>query len=392
MKEQEEVEQYAHARSEVLERKKYLKTLYNSDNASQAIIDYCWSSRVRVPSNTDATTSALRRRVLQISYDERDNATEQLLAQPLPGVQFESPSVHGGKITGSLDKQYFPEDDEGQQPEDKDLGHGSSYASPKHLLILSKILESSDDVLASTEAGDVADPNDDRIWGHRDFKWNQLQILEEVFHSLVRRSEHASVVDDSSEPGLWIETGLSIGHVLKQAYRNLDCATQRMMTYTVFGSLVKRNNWELFSDLCSVGSGADAYVFSATDWLDLAVTAAFEAKVSRRKIRTNLEHTDFVQLETRLCRRRSPSGIGMQQSTESSVLSPSAASHHNQYSSSSRAGTSVKGQLQGASSNGDYARWFAAKSRAHLDDARRQACLARQLAVGDMVWSQVKLL
>lgn len=368
MKEQEEVEQYAQARSKMQERKNYLKTLYNNDNASQAIIDYRWSSRISVSSNTDATTATLRRRALMVSYAEHEGV------QPLPGIQFESPSVHGGMITGSLDKHFFPEHDDDQQPQD--FVRDSSYASPKHLLILSKILESSDDLLAN-EGGDATDHNDDRIWGHKDFKWEQLQILEIVFHNLVRCSENACIIDDSGEPGLQVIAGHSIGHVLQRAYQRLDVQTQRMVSYTVFGSWVKRNNWGLFSELCGVDVD-DVYVFTVADWLEIATNfAAFESKVARRKIRTNKEHCDLVQLETRLCRQR-PTG-SMQQSIESSV---------NQSSSSTAEAPSLRRQLVGGR-DCDYARWFAAKSRLHLDNALREARLARQLAVGDLVWSQV---
>ena len=382
MKEQEDAETISHARNEVFERKKYLKTLYNSDNASQAIIDYCWSSRVCVPSNTDAMTSALRRRELKVSYD----AMHQQVAQQLPGTQFESPSIHGGKVTGSLDKQYFDDDDfHHQQPQEKDL-MGSSYASPKHMLMLSRILESSDDIL-SNEGGDEADPTDDRIWGHRDFKWNQLQMLESLFHKLVLCSESATI-DDSSEPALRVDMGQSLGNVLKQAFQKLDGATQCMISYTVFGSWIKRNKWEMFSELCSADDGSVCvFTFTVVDWLDLATLAAFETKISRSDVRTNKEHCDFVRLETKLCRRR-VTGSGLPQSTESSVLWPPSTPNHNQLSSSE---SSIRGPMDRGGDDSDYARWFAAMSRAHLDGPQRGARIARQLAIGDLVWCQVRL-
>ena len=386
MKEEEDAEILSRARIEMQERKRYLKTLYNSDNASQTIIDYCWNSRICVPSSTDAST--LRRRELKVSYD---TMAHQQVTQQLAGLQCDSPSpsIHGGKVTGLLDKQYF--DDDIEQPQDNDLMHRASHASPKHLLILSRILESSDDVLTN-EGGDLTDLTDDRIWGHRDFKWNQLSMLETIFQKLLRCSDRATIDDSSSGPGLRVDMGQSVGNVLKEAFQKLDGETQCVISYTVFGSWIKRNRWELFSEFFG-REGDDVYVFTVIDWLDLASMAAFETKICRSRVRTNKEHCDFVRLETKLCRRRPT--VGLSQSNESSVLWPSSmpsVSNHNQSSSSSLpAESSVREPLgDGCNGTSDYARWFAAKSRAHLDDAQRGASITRQLTVGDLVWCQVK--
>ena len=378
LKEREEAEHRARARHDVQERRKYLHAVYheNGANASQTVMDYRWSTRPAVPSLQTQHGASLRP-PLAPGGSTTEPVVATLLVEARPGAAPESPSVHAGGCAGgrAIDRQYFPEEDDGA-PLVVPVTQSTFPTSPKASHLLSKILDASNDHLhavvgsggSSASSSDATDGDggssgrhNDLIWGHPEYGWNQLAMLEMVFRQLAAVSPFAVQVD--GEAMLRLEGGpASLGAVLADAFNRLGAASRACVSYTVVGSWVKKGHWAYFSDFCA----PDAAFFAAADWLNVAVNcAAHEAGVGPNKLRTNRDHCRTVEADAKLAKR------------QQSRLLPAG---HNQSSSVSTARES------GGSSVHDAV--FATAWRRHLDSRQRDASLIRDVAVGDMVWCQ----
>ena len=392
---QEQAEHLARARSDMMERKKYLKTLYNSENASQVVIEYRWGSRP-IGSSSAAVTTARTVRSKTTHPSEPNRMSAILLATPLPGTRAKSsPSIHGGRNTGSVDKHFFPEEDEFES--NNNIVHAAAVEKepPKTSFILSKLMEASDDFLngssSSSSVGKRQHTVRDLVQGHDVMQWDQLKALEHVFTKLLSCSIHTC----SHVLALRLTGGgQALGGVLEQACMRLREDMRHILSYTVFGSWVKHSSFELFSEFCS----PDLLLFTLTDWLNMAQIAAVETKVARRKIRTNKEHCTMVDLEEKLVENttthRSKATTSNNHDNNDGYRSNNNNNNnnnqqHHQFSASVT--SSETGPMSAASGGVRYGKWFAEKSRGHADYRRREAFLARNLGVGDMVWAQVRV-
>jgi len=391
-RDQEQAEQAARARSDMMERKKYLKTLYNSENASQVVIEYRWGSvttsrtvKSKMPNPSSSSSSW-----------EPNRMTAVLLATPHQGTRAKSsPSIHGGRSTGSLDKHFFPEED---HESSKNIVHAvdADKESPKTSFIFSKLMEASDDFLngSSNSVSNRGVRNEQHsvrnlVHGHDVMQWDQLKALEHVFTKLLGCSDHTCrLVDHDGSEVLALRLiggGSVLGDVLEQACVQLREDVRHILSYTVFGSWVKRNRFDLFSESCS----PDLLVFTLTDWLKMAHVAAVEKKVARRKIRTNKEHCALVDSEEKLVeniRRRNRTATSNNHDHMEGYGSNN--NNNNQQHQFSSSITSSSNEEGGGGVR--YGKWFAEKSRGHADYRQREAFLARNLGVGDMVWAQVR--
>ena len=378
VKEQEDAEHRARARHDVQERRKYLDALYHGANASQAVVDYRWSSRPAViSSHQQQQRQPPHEPHLTFSPSAAPTVTTLLATRPRAAP--ESPSVHSGRAGGrAIDRQYFPEDDEsdgdggsdGRGPLVVAVPRSTFPASPKASQLLSKILEASNDLYAGSSASSNSDltadhgngigRHHDSIWGHPEYGWNQLAMLENVFHKITAVSPFAysqEAEDGKEETVLRLDGGglSSLGAVLADAFHRLDAASRTQLSYTVLGSWAKKGSWTYFSDFFA----PDAAFFTAADWLNVAATcAAHEVGVPPRKLRTNRDHCRTVETDAK--RTKKQRGLVNQSSSE--VVAP--------------LGGGINDAL------------FATAWRRQVDSKRREASLTRDVSVGDMVWCQ----
>ena len=391
-RDQEQAEQLARARSDMMERKKYLKTLYNSENASQVVIEYRWgsvtTSRTVKPKMTHPSSSL---------SSEPNRMTAALLATPHQGTRAKSsPSIHGGRSTGSLDKHFFPPEEDYESSNNIVNATAADKESPKTSFILSKLMEASDDFLNGSSnsvsnkgVGNGKNSVKNLVHGHDVMQWDQLKALEYVFTKLLSCSDHTCrLVDHDGSEVLALRLtgdGPALGGVLEQACVRLREDVRHILSYTVFGSWVKRNRFDLFSASCS----PDLLLFTLTDWLNMAHVAAVEMKVARRKIRTNKEHCAMVDSEEKLVenitRRIKTATSNNHDHMEGYGSNNNNNNQQHQFSSSITSSNKEEG-----GGGVRYGKWFAEKSRGHADYRQREAFLARNLGVRDMVWAQVR--
>lgn len=291
VKENAYADSFIRALEQVQERRRYLKTVFSTDT-SQHIMDYKWSTRVKVkPSFASDGTG---------------------------GIVSMHPRVHSRNVSPVLRKStddfiHMPNYASGQQHLRHQIEQSSQPISAETLesencvnLASNRIYPTSNSGLSSskdTERVRFFDNRDirsnehvlgrfvDGYDGHPEFKWDQAITLKKSFLQLCQMSA-SNLHSSSTAQVLCIPHHDHLG-ILISALPEV----RMMLRYTVFGSWVKRKKWHLFitkSPNNAVDYPSDTFLTLA-DWLSIAhESASREFHVVRRLIRT----ADHCRLST----------------------------------------------------------------------------------------------
>lgn len=283
IKEEIYTESFVRALEQVQERRRYLKTVFSTER-SKSVIDYKWSTRLKVRSLNDVDPANLNN-----SWCKRSKNTGKLR-----GSRGQTP------ITGQLSKHSISQQERPTLSVNLHNGQGISRicgadgSLPAPLFIntgpygmsgsLTSVMRLHHKGTVDTFTQESTVRHTEAWDGHPEFKWDQEIMLKKCFGLLCQNSARAPG-STSSANVLFLPDYKHLGPLIASLPD-----VQRMLRYTVFGSWVKRKKWELFRSAFSK-SGISELSITLVDWLALFKDlASKERAVERRLIRTDDEH------------------------------------------------------------------------------------------------------
>ena len=303
IKEEMYSESFVRSLEQVQERRRYLKTVFSTER-SQNIIDYKWSSRLKVRPLTDADVVTSSRRSKMIpKYNlklrevrpsrSQTPMTGQLLKQAI-SLQ-ERPPFDVSLRGGQQKFRPYKADNSSTAPslEDAELFDVNGSVTSQMSLNQKGIVDT------CTQRSTIRHTN---VWdGHPEFKWDQEIMLKKSFNALCEAAA-SDPVSTSSAHVLCLSDYEHLGILIA---RLPD--VQKMLRFTVFGSWVKRKKWKLFNPSCiRTDQFPSKLSLTLVDWLTIARdNASKERAVESQFIRADDEHRSSITLPcNKWCERR----------------------------------------------------------------------------------------
>ena len=296
IKEEIYAESFVRALEQVQERRRYLKTVFSTET-SQHVMDYKWSSRVKVRPVADAevAVSSNNKRLNPISKLRSIRTISPALGMCSDDSSSRSRSPFRSQVQGAMTHKPKAPEQEGMSCASSLAPSLASTGSHDGTATLSTLIKP-EPVVEEAVVRHVD------LWdGHPDFKWDQEVMLKKSFQLLCT----VSASDPESSSTVHILCLPDPNHLGVLISRIPD--VQKMLRCTVFGSWVKRKLWQLFTVNSAQGSNypSDSSLTLA-DWLQIAKDhASKECSVERRRIRTDEEHrTSLARSCNKWCERR----------------------------------------------------------------------------------------
>ena len=288
IKEEIYAESFVRSLEQVQERRRYLKAVF-SNETSQHIIDYKWSTRQKIRPVCDPETSAgLTTKRLKHRTSGINNSPIARLAalEILPQqVQVASSSQGlGAERYLRVSENDSMSNDSTAAPSVNSTGSHEGNGS------LSSLMRQHQETLADPSGEESVIRHVD-IWdGHPEHKWDQEIMLKKAFYSLCQTSS----ADPESSSTAHVLCLPDLGHLGLLIARLPE--VQKLLRYTVFGSWVKRKKWHLFtSNLEQRNDYPSDLSLSLVAWLDIARNhASKEVAVERRQLRSDQEHRNSI--------------------------------------------------------------------------------------------------
>lgn len=308
IKEEQYSESFVKALEQVQERRKYLKTVFSTDT-SQQIIDYQWSTRLKIRPSSDVSTSSESSAFKKVKSINNlmPKPPARSIAPPIDSLTGLQTSVNKSSSSSSLQRKVVDMDQSSptpirsqNMPAAGEQQKSSLYGGSGSLALLMRQHQDGPlDLTGNSEdSATTTSKHVDSLEGHPDFKWDQEVLLKKSFQELCQSAMEGTPVTSSSHT-LILDDINQLGELISSNYN-----VRKMLRYTVFGSWIKRKEWSKFGEALSERTRlttvtmADRHKLpdmnmniNAADWLLMARDhAAKENSVERRLIRTNEEH------------------------------------------------------------------------------------------------------
>eukprot|EP00596_Hydrurales_sp_CCMP1899_P010157 CAMPEP_0119036496 /NCGR_PEP_ID=MMETSP1177-20130426/4227_1 /TAXON_ID=2985 /ORGANISM="Ochromonas sp, Strain CCMP1899" /LENGTH=610 /DNA_ID=CAMNT_0006996443 /DNA_START=238 /DNA_END=2067 /DNA_ORIENTATION=- len=299
IKEEEYSDSFVKALEQVQERRRYLKSVFSTDT-SQQIIDYQWSTRIKIrPSSLDGigelNSSKKSKRIKSMPHST-DSAMMRSATAPMDSL-VELQAVHKSSSSpGSRRASEGPSPSPSTVRSPSNRGpHGTGAHNSGSLALLMKHLN-----LTGQDPGTIS-KHIDSLDGHPEYKWDQEMLLKLSFQELCQTAIEGTPV---SSPHILVLDSIDLlGELISRSFN-----VRKMLRYTVFGSWIKRKEWWKFAEALAERTRlttitmADRYLtpefnfsVNVADWLLMArEQAGKEGYVERRLIRTDDEHKTAV--------------------------------------------------------------------------------------------------